>query len=100
MFHKLRTREAAAMLGVSASYLNQLRVKGGGPQYSKIGKRIVVYEVADLRDWANTETRRSTGPKNSARGIDKSVTLARTKAPRIKTDRKPYPRRATGSHHR
>lgn len=63
MFQKLRTRAAAKALGVSASYLNQLRVRGGGPPYAKIGKRIVLYDEADLREWANAQLRRSTsGP--------------------------------------
>jgi predicted DNA-binding transcriptional regulator AlpA len=58
----LRTREAARLLGLSASFLNQRRVKGGGPPYAKVG-RIVVYDPADLRDWAKKHLRRSTsGP--------------------------------------
>jgi predicted DNA-binding transcriptional regulator AlpA len=63
MLQKLRPKAAAKSLGVSASYLNQLRVKGGGPAYSKIGKRIVLYDEADLREWADAQLRRSTsGP--------------------------------------
>jgi predicted DNA-binding transcriptional regulator AlpA len=60
VFQKLRTKAAARALGVSPSYLNQLRVKGGGPPYSKIGNRIVVYDEVDLRDWAKAHLRQST----------------------------------------
>ena len=58
----LRTREAAKLLGLSVSFLNQLRVKGGGPPYAKI-RKIVLYNPADLLDWAKAHIRRSTsGP--------------------------------------
>jgi hypothetical protein len=58
----LRTREAARLLGLSASFLNQRRVKGGGPPFRKIGK-IVLYDPTELLAWAKAYTRRSTsGP--------------------------------------
>ena len=60
MIQKLRPKAAAKALGVSASYLNQLRVRGGGPPYAKIGKRIVVYDEADLREWADARLRQCT----------------------------------------
>jgi hypothetical protein len=44
---KLRTPDAAAYVGLAASTLNKMRVRGDGPVYSKLG-RIVVYDVADL----------------------------------------------------
>ena len=44
--------EAARYCGISASYLNKLRVFGGGPVFSKTGRR-VSYLKADLDGWRN-----------------------------------------------
>lgn len=48
---RLRTPDAASYLGVSASYLEKLRVTGGGPSFAALG-RAVSYSVADLDAWA------------------------------------------------
>lgn len=56
----LRTREAAAHVGLSASTLEKLRVSGGGPRFTKAGPRIVVYAVADLDTWLSERARGST----------------------------------------
>jgi hypothetical protein len=50
---------AAAILHVSASFLNKKRLSGGGPAYMKFG-RIVRYGVPGLLDWAAAQARRST----------------------------------------
>ena len=55
----LRTPEAAAYCGSSASTLEKLRLKGGGPVYSKLGRR-VVYLVDDLDAWLVANRRDST----------------------------------------
>lgn len=55
----LRTAEAAAYCGSSASTFEKLRITGGGPPYSKIGRR-VVYRVEDLDAWLAANQRRST----------------------------------------
>jgi len=47
MPRSLRTREAAAYLGVAAGTLEVWRCKGRGPRYSKLGK-VVVYDPTDL----------------------------------------------------
>jgi hypothetical protein len=44
-------REAARRLGLSVSYLAQLRIKGGGPAFGKYG-RAVRYRIQDLDDWS------------------------------------------------
>ena len=44
-------REAAQFLGLSRSYLRQLRVKGGGPPFSKFGAA-VRYRLGSLYAWA------------------------------------------------
>jgi len=55
----LRTAEAADYCGSSASTFEKLRLTGGGPVYSKIGRR-VVYRVEDLDAWLAANSRRST----------------------------------------
>ncbi|MFO1127728.1 MAG: helix-turn-helix domain-containing protein [Rhodospirillales bacterium] len=55
----LRTAAAAEYLDCSASKLNKLRSKGGGPAYAKIGA-IVVYNTADLDEWVVAHRRTST----------------------------------------
>ena len=55
----LRTREAAEYCGSSASPFEKLRLYGGGPVYSKIGRR-VVYRIDDLDTWLAANKRRST----------------------------------------
>ncbi len=55
----LRTIEAAAYIGLSKSTLEKLRVTGGGPSYSALG-RVVVYRIEDLDAWVSARKRRST----------------------------------------
>ncbi|MDP3404010.1 MAG: helix-turn-helix domain-containing protein [Brevundimonas sp.] len=55
----LNVNEAAGRLGVSESYLNKLRLTGGGPPFVKIGVR-VVYDPADLIAWVESHKRQST----------------------------------------
>ena len=57
---KLRTPAAAAYLGLSASLLSKMRLRGDGPVYSKAGPRVVVYDLADLESWLAARKRRST----------------------------------------
>ncbi len=55
----LRTVEAAEYCGSSASTFEKLRLTGGGPVYSKIGRR-VVYHIEDLDRWLAAHRRNST----------------------------------------
>lgn len=48
----LPVEDAAQWLGLSCSYLNKLRVFGGGPPFHKIGRR-VLYRRDDLEQWLN-----------------------------------------------
>jgi hypothetical protein len=57
---RLRTPEAAAYLRLSPSTLAKMRLTGYGPAYSKLGGRIVVYEISDLDEYAAARRRRST----------------------------------------
>ncbi len=56
----LSTPDAAKLLGVSASYLNQSRLRGDGPAYVKISPTCVRYRRADLDAWVASRTVRST----------------------------------------
>lgn len=55
----LRTPEAAAYCGSSASTFEKLRLSGGGPGYLKLGRR-VVYDPTDLDRWLAANRRVST----------------------------------------
>jgi hypothetical protein len=55
----MRTAEAAAYCGSCASTFEKLRLYGGGPLYSKLGRR-VVYNIDDLDAWLAANKRRST----------------------------------------
>lgn len=55
----LGVKEAAALLDLSKSTLDKMRVYGGGPRYAKLG-RSVKYAKADLAAWIAEGTRAST----------------------------------------
>lgn len=57
--NKLNVDGAARHLGVSRSFLNKMRVTGGGPIFFKVGTR-VVYAVKDLDSWLDGRRRNST----------------------------------------
>lgn len=53
------TRQAANHYGLSESYLNKLRVSGGGCPFAKLGRR-VLYRKKDLDAWIGSQLRNST----------------------------------------
>jgi excisionase family DNA binding protein len=55
----MTVEEAAAYLGLRVGYLNKRRVSGGGPEFYKIGGR-VLYSPAKLDNWLESHSRRST----------------------------------------
>jgi len=55
----MTTGEAAAILGLSASYLNKMRVTGCGPVFLKLS-RAVRYTQADLDGWISSRRHSST----------------------------------------
>lgn len=59
------TREAAAAYGLSVSYLNKLRVSGGGCPYAKVGRR-VLYRKADFERWVSAHVRLHTSDDDVA----------------------------------
>jgi hypothetical protein len=56
----LTPAEAAAYLRVSKSYLDKLRVYGGGPKFVRPGKRKIIYRKPHLDVWAAERTFTST----------------------------------------
>ena len=57
---KLRPPAAAEYLGLSASTLAKMRLRGDGPIYAKAGPRVVVYDLRDLESWLAARKRTST----------------------------------------
>lgn len=56
------TPRAAKALSLSETWLEQMRLKGNGPPFVKIGRR-VLYRPADVSEWLATNLRRSTSDK-------------------------------------
>ena len=56
------TVQAAAALSLSVTWLEQLRLKGGGPRYVKVGRR-VLYRPEDVAAWLRSNLRGSTDVK-------------------------------------
>lgn len=61
----LTTAEAAELYRLNPGYLRQLRVKGGGPRFTKLG-RACRYRMADLLAWAQERTFASTSEAEAA----------------------------------
>jgi predicted DNA-binding transcriptional regulator AlpA len=51
MQNLLKVKEAAAIIGLSASTMNKMRCTGRGPRFYRIGKRRIGYALADLMEW-------------------------------------------------
>ena len=62
----LNTVEAAERLATSHRTLEDWRLRGGGPVYRKLGKRIVRYDPADLEAFIALGIRTNTGGGNPA----------------------------------
>ena len=56
----LRAPATAEYLGLSVSTLAKMRLRGDGPVFSKVGPRVVVYDIADLDAYLVARRRRST----------------------------------------
>ena len=55
----MNTRQAAHSYHLSPSWLNKLRVTGDGPEYIKLGNK-VLYRRSDIERWLDENRRRST----------------------------------------
>jgi predicted DNA-binding transcriptional regulator AlpA len=72
--------EASEYIGVSSSWLAKLRLYGGGPLYSKIG-RSVRYSTDELDSWLTSNLQVSTSELASSHtvGTDRSYPVNRTR---------------------
>src|SRR5688572_17851846 len=66
----LTVREAAAHLRVSKSYLDKLRVYGGGPEFVRLGQRKILYSRSALDAWATSRRFNSTSQYPSRPSLD------------------------------
>lgn len=57
--------EAAELLGLSRSYLRQIRLKGGGPRFCSFG-RAIRYPLSELHAWAASKSASSTSEREAA----------------------------------
>jgi predicted DNA-binding transcriptional regulator AlpA len=57
--------QAAAMLQVSRGHLANMRVRGTGPAYVKLGSRTVRYDLRDLENWLLARKQQSTSHTGS-----------------------------------
>jgi hypothetical protein len=55
----LDTRGTAEHTSLSISFLNQARLRGDGPPFLKVGRR-VLYRVDDVDEWLTGQVRTST----------------------------------------
>jgi hypothetical protein len=62
----LSPKQAEAYTGISSRSLERLRLTGGGPVYSKVG-RLIRYNSVDLEDWMRRDRRNSTSDSGSSR---------------------------------
>ena len=62
MHHLLTQQEAAAMLRLSERTLERWRVSGGGPAFTKLGRR-VLYREPDLFYWVASNVVHSTSER-------------------------------------
>jgi predicted DNA-binding transcriptional regulator AlpA len=68
---RLTTKEAGDYVRVSRSALEGLRVKGGGPRFIKLGKK-VLYDKAALATWIEDHKQASTADLPELRGKGRS----------------------------
>ncbi len=61
----LSVAEAAEYLRVSQVFLNRYRCYGGGPRYSKLDGKRVIYNRADLDAWVSARSKSSTSDDGS-----------------------------------
>lgn len=60
MENLLKVKEAAKVIGLSASTMNKMRCTGHGPRFYRIGKRRIGYALTDLQDWLSGSQHTST----------------------------------------
>jgi predicted DNA-binding transcriptional regulator AlpA len=66
----LRAPEAASYLRLSVSTLAKMRLRGDGPLYTKLGPRLVGYELRHLDHWLGARLRRSTSEDGALNSLN------------------------------
>ncbi len=62
---KLKPTQAAEYVGLKPPTLAKMRVRGDGPKYVKVGRKVVIYEISDLDEWIARQKRSSTSEAGS-----------------------------------
>lgn len=57
----LKPEQVARYLGTTPGGLAQLRYRGCGPKFIKLGARAVRYKASDIEEWLNQNTHQQTG---------------------------------------
>ena len=63
----INDREAADLLGLSRTYVRQMRLSGDGPRFFNFG-RAVRYRLTDLHAWAEARAMTSTSERRAGCG--------------------------------
>ncbi len=64
----IRRADLPQYLPIAAQTAARWAVEGQGPQFQKIGRRIVAYRVGDIRAWLREQSRSNTAMKACHRG--------------------------------
>jgi hypothetical protein len=65
----LSEREAAALIGFTPRFLQERRLRGGGPRFVRVSARAIRYRPVDLESWAAERLRLSTSDSGVASGL-------------------------------
>jgi predicted DNA-binding transcriptional regulator AlpA len=57
----LNSEQVGKWVGLTASALSQMRFKGTGPKYRKLGPKTVRYAPSDVQAWLDESARTGTG---------------------------------------
>ena len=68
LFHWIPQRMLAELLDVSERTLERMRAEGSGPRFSKAGRR-VLYRLADVEEWLETNNFASTVEARQKQGV-------------------------------
>ena len=59
-YELIREEEAARYVGLKVRFLQDRRIRGGGPKYISVSSRCIRYRRIDLRAWSEARLRTST----------------------------------------
>lgn len=62
----LTGEEVGEWVGLTPSALSQMRFKGTGPKFRKLGPKTVRYSAADVQAWIDASARTQTGNLQAA----------------------------------